>query len=105
MSEETRITRHFSEKRAFAVKAYFVAAGLIPSRLTTHGSGASHPVSNDTELDRSQNRRVEVVKNSIERTRPCNWHMARIELKFPSNKWSALVNDFRTLQASPTLFR
>jgi outer membrane protein OmpA-like peptidoglycan-associated protein len=52
-----------SEKRALSVKAYLVAAGVDASRLTTQGFGASHPVSsNDTELGRSQNRRVEVVK-------------------------------------------
>ena len=52
-----------SEKRALSVKAYMVAAGVAASRLTTQGFGASKPVaSNDTELGRSQNRRVEVVK-------------------------------------------
>jgi outer membrane protein OmpA-like peptidoglycan-associated protein len=52
-----------SEKRALSVKAYLVAAGVDASRLSTQGFGASHPVrSNDTELGRSQNRRVEVVK-------------------------------------------
>jgi outer membrane protein OmpA-like peptidoglycan-associated protein len=52
-----------SEKRALSVKAYLVAAGVDAGRLTTQGFGASKPVgSNDTELGRSQNRRVEVVK-------------------------------------------
>jgi outer membrane protein OmpA-like peptidoglycan-associated protein len=52
-----------SEKRAASVKAYLVAAGVNASRLTTQGFGATHPVSsNGTELGRSQNRRVEVVK-------------------------------------------
>jgi OmpA-OmpF porin, OOP family len=52
-----------SEKRALSVKAYLVAAGVDASRLTTQGFGATHPVSsNDTELGRSQNRRVEIVK-------------------------------------------
>jgi outer membrane protein OmpA-like peptidoglycan-associated protein len=52
-----------SEKRAQSVKAYLVAAGVSTGRLTTQGFGASKPVSsNDTELGRSQNRRVEVVK-------------------------------------------
>jgi OmpA-OmpF porin, OOP family len=52
-----------SEKRALSVKSYLVAAGVDAGRLTTQGFGASKPVgSNDTELGRSQNRRVEVVK-------------------------------------------
>jgi outer membrane protein OmpA-like peptidoglycan-associated protein len=52
-----------SEKRAASVKAYMVAAGVDASRLTTQGFGASKPVgSNETELGRSQNRRVEIVK-------------------------------------------
>jgi len=52
-----------SEKRALSVKAYLVAAGVDATRLTTQGVGAGKPVaSNDTELGRSQNRRVEIVK-------------------------------------------
>jgi len=52
-----------SEKRALSVKAYLVAAGVNAGRLTSQGFGATHPVSsNDTELGRSQNRRVEIVK-------------------------------------------
>ena len=52
-----------SEKRAASVKAYLVAAGVAAGRLTTQGFGATKPVaSNDTELGRSQNRRVEIVK-------------------------------------------
>jgi hypothetical protein len=52
-----------SEKRALSVKAYLVSAGVDAKRLTTQGFGASKPVnSNDTELGRSQNRRVEIVK-------------------------------------------
>jgi outer membrane protein OmpA-like peptidoglycan-associated protein len=52
-----------SEKRAASVKAYLVAAGVPASRLTTQGFGTTKPVaSNDTELGRSQNRRVEIVK-------------------------------------------
>jgi outer membrane protein OmpA-like peptidoglycan-associated protein len=52
-----------SEKRAAAVKAYLVQAGTDEKRLTTKGFGASKPVaSNDTSLGRSENRRVEIVK-------------------------------------------
>lgn len=52
-----------SEKRALSVKAYLVNAGVEATRLTTQGFGAGKPVSsNDTELGRSQNRRVEIVK-------------------------------------------
>ncbi|CAN5822527.1 hypothetical protein BH11MYX2_BH11MYX2_26260 [soil metagenome] len=53
-----------SDKRAAAVKAYLVKAGIAAVRLTTTGFGATKPVAtNDTSLGRSQNRRVEVVKN------------------------------------------
>jgi len=52
-----------SEKRAAAVKAYLIKAGVDEKRLTTKGFGASKPVaSNDTSLGRSENRRVEIVK-------------------------------------------
>jgi outer membrane protein OmpA-like peptidoglycan-associated protein len=52
-----------SEKRAAAVKAYLVKAGVAEKRLTTKGFGASKPVAgNDTSLGRSENRRVEIVK-------------------------------------------
>ena len=52
-----------SEKRAAAVKAYLIKAGVEEKRLTTKGFGASKPVaSNDTSLGRSENRRVEIVK-------------------------------------------
>jgi outer membrane protein OmpA-like peptidoglycan-associated protein len=53
-----------SQQRADAVKAYLVAAGFDGSRLQTAGLGASQPVAdNATELGRSQNRRVELVRN------------------------------------------
>jgi outer membrane protein OmpA-like peptidoglycan-associated protein len=52
-----------SEKRAASVKAYLVEAGVAATRLTTQGFGATKPVaSNETELGKSQNRRVEIVK-------------------------------------------
>lgn len=51
-----------SEKRAAAVKAYLIKAGVDEKRLA-RGFGASNPVaSNDTSLGRSENRRVEIVK-------------------------------------------
>jgi len=53
-----------SERRAAAVKAYLVAAGIDNARLSSAGYGATKPVaSNDTALGRSQNRRVELTKN------------------------------------------
>jgi outer membrane protein OmpA-like peptidoglycan-associated protein len=52
-----------SEKRAAAVKAYLMKAGVDEKRLVAKGFGASKPVaSNDTSLGRSENRRVEIVK-------------------------------------------
>ena len=55
--------QQLSEHRANSVKSYLVGAGVDASRLTTVGYGATRPVaSNDTEMGRAQNRRVELVK-------------------------------------------
>ena len=55
--------RTLSEKRAAAVKAYLIKAGVDEKRHATKGFGASKPVAgNDTSLGRSENRRVEIVK-------------------------------------------
>lgn len=52
-----------SARRAGAVKAFLVAAGVDAARLSTKGLGATKPAaSNDTALGRAQNRRVELVR-------------------------------------------
>ncbi len=52
-----------SARRAAAVKAYLVAAGVGAARLETAGFGQDKPVApNETSLGRAQNRRVEVVR-------------------------------------------
>jgi outer membrane protein OmpA-like peptidoglycan-associated protein len=52
-----------SEKRAAAVKKYLTNSGIEESRLNTMGMGVSQPVaSNETEVGRAQNRRVELAK-------------------------------------------
>jgi len=51
-----------SEKRAEAVKKYFVDQGIDPDRLTTKGFGITKPAaSNKTKEGRAQNRRVELT--------------------------------------------
>lgn len=53
-----------SDRRAKAVKAYLVAAGVPEAQLAAIGYGFDKPVAgNDTEAGRSQNRRVELVLN------------------------------------------
>jgi outer membrane protein OmpA-like peptidoglycan-associated protein len=50
-----------SERRANAVKDYFVAHGIDASRLTAVGYGESNPVADNSTADgRAQNRRVEL---------------------------------------------
>ncbi len=50
-----------SEKRANAVKAYFVEKGIAKDRLSAKGYGMSQPIaSNDTVEGRFQNRRVQL---------------------------------------------
>jgi outer membrane protein OmpA-like peptidoglycan-associated protein len=52
-----------SQRRADSVKAYLVAGGIAVGRLLAQGLGESRPVAdNATELGRSQNRRVELVR-------------------------------------------
>ena len=52
-----------TEKRAVALKAALVSLGVSPSRVEAKGLGASQPlVSNETEVDRRTNTRVEVSK-------------------------------------------
>lgn len=55
--------RELSQRRAEAVKAHLVAAGIEESRLAASGLGDLRPVAdNASTAGRSQNRRVEVVR-------------------------------------------
>lgn len=52
-----------SERRANAVKKYLIDAGIVADRLQAVGKGMSQPIaSNENEIGRAQNRRVELVK-------------------------------------------
>jgi OOP family OmpA-OmpF porin len=53
-----------SDRRAAAVKDYLVKGGIDAARLSSKGLGMTKPVaSNESAMGRSQNRRVELVKN------------------------------------------
>ncbi|MEZ4398475.1 MAG: OmpA family protein [Kofleriaceae bacterium] len=52
-----------SEQRAAAVVAYLTGAKIAPARLSSSGAGLTSPIdSNDTDIGRARNRRVELVK-------------------------------------------
>jgi OmpA-OmpF porin, OOP family len=54
--------QQLSQRRAEAVRAALVNAGITANRLTSRGYGESRPIaSNDTDAGRQQNRRVTVV--------------------------------------------
>lgn len=56
-----RYNKGLSERRANAVKHYLNSKGVVLSRMKTKGYGFSRPVStNDSEMGRAQNRRVEI---------------------------------------------
>ncbi len=53
--------QRLSERRAESVSGYLAAQGINPSRIAAQGMGERLPVaSNDTEVGRTQNRRVEL---------------------------------------------
>ena len=58
-----RFNQELSERRAASVLGYLTKAGIDASRLSSAGYGYSKPVaSNETELGRARNRRVELLK-------------------------------------------
>ncbi len=55
-----------STERAAAVKDFLVSQGINPSRLETKGMGSQNPIaSNDTQLGRQSNRRIEFLITSL----------------------------------------
>lgn len=55
--------KDLSDKRSASVKNYLTTAGIAADRLESTGLGLSKPIaSNDTEIGRARNRRVELVK-------------------------------------------
>jgi OmpA-OmpF porin, OOP family len=52
-----------SQRRADAVMAHLVQAGIAAGNISVTGEGDADPVaSNDTEIGRAQNRRVEIAR-------------------------------------------
>ncbi len=53
--------QELSERRANSVASYIVRSGVQPGRIQARGFGKRNPIaSNDTEMGRAQNRRVEI---------------------------------------------
>ncbi len=54
--------QRLSERRADAASGYLMAEGVAPERIRAVGMGEQEPIaSNDTEVGRQENRRVEVA--------------------------------------------
>lgn len=54
--------KELSEKRAETIRLYLIARGIAASRIHTEGKGAMEPLNNNqTEAERAQNRRVEII--------------------------------------------
>jgi outer membrane protein OmpA-like peptidoglycan-associated protein len=54
--------QQLSEQRAASVESYLVQQGVASSSIAVHGFGEGNPIaSNETEMGRQQNRRVELV--------------------------------------------
>ena len=63
------------QQRADAVANYLKGNGVNPARITSTGFGPANPVaSNDTDLGRAQNRRVEIKLTPMTEgsTKPAN---------------------------------
>jgi OOP family OmpA-OmpF porin len=60
-SGSAKANKRISQRRAEAVAAYLVAAGIASTRVHAIGHGSSSPIaSNDTTESRAQNRRIEL---------------------------------------------
>jgi OOP family OmpA-OmpF porin len=57
-----KFNQELSEKRANAVRDYFIANGISLDRLTARGMGEMDPIaSNENPEGRAQNRRIEFI--------------------------------------------
>ncbi|WON77471.1 OmpA family protein [Serratia sp. UGAL515B_01] len=53
---------HLSEQRAFAIRNWLIQHDIAPERITIRAVGAAEPIdSNDTDIGRQRNRRVEML--------------------------------------------
>jgi outer membrane protein OmpA-like peptidoglycan-associated protein len=69
------VNMRLSQQRADAVANYLKGNGVNPARITSTGFGPANPVaSNDTDLGRAQNRRVEIKLTPMTEgsTKPAN---------------------------------
>ncbi|MBL0101309.1 MAG: OmpA family protein [Saprospiraceae bacterium] len=61
MSVAQEALKKLSEDRAAAIKHKLIEKGVPESRISTYGYGGARPIAaNDTEENKSKNRRVEI---------------------------------------------
>ena len=95
--------RDLSQRRADAVKTYFVTRGVASERLQSIGYGPTRPIANNkTQSGRATNRRTEFRLNQRQRQVASCFTTESTEATEPDRKEERVGGPVRTLPCFPT---